>query len=152
MFLTLPFLVITSYFVAFYWVVPVIHDETLKKFSEPLLSLPVPKNTKQIDSIIVVGQQFANGDHCDYLAAILIDSTLSKDDIQSYYKKQYTGNSEVRYVFFDEANSYTRDIFDAQKVYSLKDWISLHSKISSTTVAVYIFEGHMTSSFDYRCG
>lgn len=143
-------LLMVTYVCAFFWVVPFLHDVTLKKFSTPLLSISVPENTKQIDSISAVGQQFANGNHCDYLAALLVESSQSKDNIQKYYKEHYAGNSEVHFVFLDEENSYTKDIFDSQKIYSLGDWINNH-KISSTTIAVYIFEGHMTSSFDYRC-
>lgn len=138
------------YICSFFWVVPLFHDATLKNFSEPLLSISVPENTRQIGSISVVGQQFTAGDHCDYLAGVLINSSLTKESIQKYYKDHYVGKSEVRFVWLDEENPYTKEMFDPQTIFSLKDWIKDHSN-ASPTAAVYIFEGHMTSSFDYRC-
>jgi hypothetical protein len=47
-----------------------------------LFSLPLPKDTTSIDTYTEIGQQIANGNHCDYLAAILLKSTLSKNDLE----------------------------------------------------------------------
>jgi hypothetical protein len=127
------------------------HNVTLQKFSEPLLSISEPQNVVRINSLTKVGQQYANGDHCDYLAAVLLKTDLYKADIENYYKDNYTGKSEIKYVWLDEENSYTNNIFDPLSISSLKDWIQDQSENASGEVVVYIFEGGMTSFFDYRC-
>ncbi len=118
---------VALYIASFFWIVPLFHDATLLNFSEPLLSISVPENTRQIGSISMVGQQFTAGDHCDYLAGVLINSSLTKESIRKYYKDNYTGKSEVRFVWLDEENPYTNEMFESQTIFSLKDWIKDHS-------------------------
>lgn len=144
-------LLIVSYIGTFFWVVPMIHDATLKKFSAPLLSIPLPEKSKKIDSISIIGQQFANGNHCDYLAATLVETNLSKNDVQEYYNNNYKGKPALKFVWLDERNSYTQNTFNSQTIFSLKEWMGRAPIVASSTFAVYIFESNMTSSFDYRC-
>lgn len=144
-------LVIALYIGGFFWIVPKMHDETLTRFSDQLFSVQLPADTTQIDSISVIGQQFANGNHCDYLAARLLETSLQKEKLENDFKENYHGTSELQFIWLDESNAYTDDIFDSSKIYSLDDWLDQHAQTSKADVIVYLFEGHMTSSFDYRC-
>jgi len=139
------------YLSLFFVVIPRLHDATLNSFAENLFSVSLPASIKETDKLSVVGQQLGNGDHCDYLAATLIESNLSKKDVMDFFTKNYRGPSTIKFVWLDEKNPYTQNNPDPQIIYSLRDWLTNNPNKNSAKVAVYIFETGMTSSFDYRC-
>ncbi len=144
-------LIMALYAACFFWISPKMHDVVLNQFSTELFSVELPSDTTQIDSISVVGQQIANGNHCDYLAARLLQTTLSKSELETHFAKGYQGKSKTQFVWLEEDNAYTIDSFDSSKIYSLEEWLDQKSTNSKANVVVYTFEPHMTSSFDYRC-
>jgi hypothetical protein len=136
------------YISLFFWIIPAQHDASLQEFSSSLLSVPAPENGQIEASLSKVGLQVGNGDHCDYLAALAIQSKMAKKDLQDYYEEEYKGKSKVQYVWLDESSSYTSTT-SPDTIFSLKDWVQKYK--DSANVVVYIFEPSMTSSFDYRC-
>ena len=62
-----------------------IHSMTLKKYEASLFDLPTPPHTTETGRDSQVGLQAANGNHCDYRATRYFTTSLSKEDILSYY-------------------------------------------------------------------
>ena len=143
--------IILIYALSYLWIIPKRHDAILNDFAKGLLSIRLPEESKLIDSTSIVGQQQGNSDHCDYLAAIILDSSLPKQRLQDYYDQNYTGNSEIEFVWLDENNIYTTEEFDFRAIRTLKTWISDNRENEHASVVVYIFEAGLTSAFDYRC-
>ena len=139
------------YFAWYVWIGPYLHDKTLAKFSEQLFEIQLPDNAVLLDRISVVGQQEGNSDHCDYLAAIQLQTELPKSALENHYKNSYSGDSEVKFVWLDEENPYTNKEFDPLVIFSLKDWIINKLDDSRSSVVIYIFESGMTSAIDRRC-
>ncbi len=83
---------VAFWLISYLWVFPHLHDKTLREFYQSLTSIPVPEETNLIDSLSEVGQQSGNSDHCDYLAAELLKTNLSKSEIENYYIGNYKGN------------------------------------------------------------
>ncbi len=148
--ISIPIVLIGIYFGWLFSVGPYMHDQVLERFSNQLLSIPVPGDTQLLKTTSIVGQQIGNGDHCDYLAAMQIQTNLSKEDVENYYRESYKGESEVNFIWLNEENEYTSDGFNPLVIFTLKDWI--HNDLNqNSSLIVFIFEPSMTSSFDYRC-
>jgi hypothetical protein len=96
------------------------------------------------------GQQVGNGDHCDYVAAILVKTDLMKDTLQQYYAGSYKGLSQIQLIWLGERNVYTTSSIEAGTIASLKQWINRKGTGDGTAV-IYIFQPGLTSAFDYRC-
>src|SRR5690242_8855481 len=79
-----------------------INTYQLDSFANSIYSIPSPKQTTIIDKNKEFGSLDGNSDHCDYFASILIKSTLSEENILNYYKKQYTGKSEIQIYKIDK--------------------------------------------------
>lgn len=126
------------------------HTEiTLKSFSGELTSIQVPESTTLLDSVTEFGSVSAgNGDHCDYLAGILFETNASKQYIESWYKSQYRGKSQVEFVWLDEDNAYTNSDERWSASGPLLDMVAGHTS-SSTLGMAYIFKEDAT--FDLRC-
>src|SRR5262245_23557602 len=100
-------LLLAGYPVLYLLVLPHFHDVTLERFAEPLLTIPPPADSKDIETLTRVGQQTANTDHCDYLAALMLETKLPKVEVEDYYRKAYKGKSRVEFVWLNEQNIYT---------------------------------------------
>lgn len=142
---------IILYAVSFTWVFPQLHNQTLAKFSSQLVTLPAPQKTQVIDSLSVVGQQSGNSDHCDYLGALLLKTDLSKDDIEKYYRDNYKGNSQLHFYWTNEPHQPGIGAVNPTNIFTLDSWVNDKAKSTGANLIIYIFEGSMTSAFDYRC-
>jgi len=143
--------VIVLYIPAYLWLFPMLHDRTLNTFSQELLTIPVPNQTQEVDRLTKVGHQSGNSDHCDYLAAILLKTDLSKSEIEKYYKNNYRGKSTVNFYWFDEPHEPGIGAVNPTGIYTLNDWVDSKAKATGSDLMVYIFEGGMTSALDLRC-
>jgi hypothetical protein len=143
--------VIALYFVSLLWFFPYIHNQDLSRFSQPLMSIPPPADTQVLDSIIQVGQQSGNSDHCDYLAAWLLKTSSTKQDIEKYYSKNYKGGSSLNFFWISEPHKLGIGTVNSTNISTLDYWVDNKSKSEGANLIVYIFEGAMTSAFDYRC-
>lgn len=144
-------IIVGGYFGSYLWLFPNLHDQTLKEFSEPLANISNSEDIQRIDSLSEVGQQSGNSDHCDYLAAQLVKTDLSKSEVEKYYRENYKGNSTLNFYWFDEPHKPGIGVVNSTNIFTLNDWVNNVSKTGNANLIVYIFEGAMTSSFDYRC-
>jgi hypothetical protein len=142
---------VVLYFPAYFWFFPYIHDYTLDRFAEPLISITAPQKTQILDRLSRIGQQTGNSDHCDYFAAIVLKTELPKDEVESYYRKNYDGKSGLAFVWLNEKNNYTAGDSRIDVIHTLKDWIDNKQASNKANLIVYIFEVAMTSAIDYRC-
>ena len=135
---------IVLYFPAYLWFFPYLHDKALVNFSQPLVSIQFPAQTQEVDRVSVVGQQSGNGDNCDYFSGVMAQTSLSKEELEQYYRSKYSGESPVRFFWLDQDSN---DI----AIHTLKEWVEDKNKTNNADVVIYIFEGAMTSAIDYRC-
>jgi len=142
---------VTLYVTSFLWFFPHLHDKTLNVFSQRLFSTPLPENTQEIERINKVGLQSGNSDHCDYLAALLLKTALSKSDIEKYYENNYKGDSQLHFYWVNELYVPGIGVVNPTNIFTLDDWVNNKSKISGANLILFIFEGAMTSAFDFRC-
>jgi hypothetical protein len=148
----LVFAALIFYLAAYFWIMPHIHDQTLRQFSTPFLNVSLPSNTHEIDRIIKVGQQSGgNINECDYLAAFLLKTTLSKSDLQGYYASHYSGKSRVQFYWLNELHGSGIGVINPSGIPTFDDWVNYRSKASGANVIVYIMEAALTSSVDPRC-
>jgi hypothetical protein len=143
--------VIVLYVACFVWVFPYFHDQELQDFSRPLASVAPPEQTKEIDQLSQVGQQTGNSDHCDYLLAFLLKTTLPKQEIERYYTDRYKGKSQLNFFWIAEPHNPGIGAVNPTNISTLDEWVNITSKTSGANLIVYIFEAGMTSAFDYRC-
>lgn len=59
------------------------------KIEKNLTSYELPADTELIDSISVAGKLTGNGNGMQYMGAILVDSDLSKDELEAYYLSEF---------------------------------------------------------------
>lgn len=67
--------------------IPLVNDWTAKKVAQDLLDLPTPENTVVVDSVSRAGKLTGNGNGMQYFGAILVESELSSDELDTFYKQ-----------------------------------------------------------------
>jgi len=142
---------IVLYAAAFMWLFSQFHNQTLSRFTSQLTRIPVPEKTLLIDTLSQVGQQSGNSDHCDYLGALLLKTELSKSDAERYYRDNYKGASQLHFYWTDESHQPGIGAANPTNIFTLNDWVNSKAKDTGANLILYIFEGSMTSAFDYRC-
>ena len=66
---------------------PILYNRlTLLVFSQRLFGYPLPPDTEVISRQMQVGVLTGNGNHCDFLASMLLRTTLGKQEIEAYYE------------------------------------------------------------------
>ena len=75
------FVAILSFIIA----VSIMNDNFAKKTASDILSVPLPEKTTYIESISLAGKLVGNGNGMQYFGAILIQSELPLDTLQTYY-------------------------------------------------------------------
>lgn len=139
------------YFPAYLWFFPYLHDKTLDNFAGPFVNIQLPERTQEVDRLSIVGHQSGNSDHCDYLAAKLLKTDLSKSEVEKYYRDKYAGKSQVHFFWTNEPHEPGIGAVNPTGIYTLNDWINIEAKEKDANLVVYIFEGSMTSALDPRC-
>lgn len=67
------------------------NDNISKKVEKELKSIPLPSNSKLMDSISISGKLTGNGNGMQYFGAILIKTQLNEEDLEKYYKEYRNG-------------------------------------------------------------
>lgn len=65
----------------------IVNDYSANQTSKSLCDLPLPKNTKFIESVSQAGKLVGNGNGMQYFGAILIKSDLSQEELENYYSQ-----------------------------------------------------------------
>ncbi|WP_219836119.1 hypothetical protein [Paenibacillus sp. R14(2021)] len=107
-----------------------INNYYLNHFEKSLNSIPIPSNTRVVklsssvglNSAYKFGEEASNGDHCDFLAFKVLETSLSEKEVTEFYKnrsvKAAKGNGIVQIVIkdFKEAsngnNSFRIQVYD----------------------------------------
>lgn len=82
----IPFIVILLPILLFVFV-PVYNNIKLEFFANQIFDYPLPPSSKVISTNKKVGNFTGSSKHCDFLATMIISTSLSKDEIKDYYKK-----------------------------------------------------------------
>ncbi|BFT69366.1 hypothetical protein [Paenibacillus sp. P36] len=94
------------------------NNRTLKKFSNHLFDSTLPPMTKEITRNSEVGILVANGDHCDFRAKMTLETSLSKQEIISFYHMAMPsakGQSQVKInIKFHDENVNNKLVFDIE--------------------------------------
>lgn len=72
--------------------IPLINDRTAENVAEEVRALPLPENTTYCESFSMAGKLIGNGNGIQYLGGILVESTLSLEDLRTFY----SGTAEVK--------------------------------------------------------
>lgn len=67
--------------------VPVANDLHAKRVADELSALPLPENTRIAEKMSAAGKLWGNGNGTQYMGAILIESGLSLDELETFYSK-----------------------------------------------------------------
>ena len=92
----LPIILITL-FVLFALSVPIVNNITAATVLSDIKNIPLPENTEYVDGVSAAGKFTGNGNGMQYFGAILINTDLSLDELNSYYS-DYREN-EFRLLF-----------------------------------------------------
>jgi hypothetical protein len=65
--------------------IPIVNDYCAYMVEKKLCAAPLPENTQLIDSVSKAGKLTGNGNGMQYLGAILIQSELTMEQLDSYY-------------------------------------------------------------------
>ena len=65
--------------------IPIVNDYCAYMVEKELCATPLPENTQLIDSVSKAGKLTGNGNGMQYLGAILIQSELTMEQLDSYY-------------------------------------------------------------------
>ena len=65
--------------------IPIVNDYCAYMVEKKLCAAPLPENTQLIDSVSKAGKLTGNGNGLQYLGAILIQSELTMEQLDSYY-------------------------------------------------------------------
>ena len=145
--------IIVVYSVCYFFIIPKLNNQTLERFSQRLTSVALPPNTQQIQQVDEVGQLSGSGDHCDYLSAIMLKTTLPKAELENYYNNNYKGTTKIDFIWTDEMTVTKENrIGNPTGVATLSDWFMNKDQNDQTDVVVYIFDWGKGSSVDPRCG
>jgi hypothetical protein len=109
------------------------NNRTLKYFSNNLFDFPLPKMTREIARNSEVGILVANGDHCDFKAKMTLETSLSKEEIISYYNKTMPSAKSQSQVKID---------------------INFHDEKTNNKLVfdIEILDDGYNTGFDLRCG
>jgi len=143
---------VALYIASYLWLLPYFHNQNLKEFSEQLVIIPPPAKTQEIDKLNQIGQQSGNGDHCDYLSALLLKTDIPKPEVEKYYSDNYKGKSRLYFFWINEPHKPGIGNVNPTNIFTLDEWVNNKSKTTGANLIIYIFEGAMTSAIDYRCG
>lgn len=67
--------------------VPVVNDLHAKRVADELSALPLPENTRIAEKMSAAGKLWGNGNGMQYMGAILIESGLSLDELETFYSE-----------------------------------------------------------------
>lgn len=65
--------------------IPVVNDLTAAQVKKRLENIPLPETTARIEAISKAGKMTGNGNGMQYLGAILLESDLTMEQLNSYY-------------------------------------------------------------------
>lgn len=77
-------ILVTGIFVCLF-TAPLVNDHVAKKTVEELVDLPLPEKTEYIESVCEAGKLIGCGNGMQYFGAILIQSELSREELEAYY-------------------------------------------------------------------
>lgn len=78
-------LILLTGIVVLLFAAPFVNDRVAEKTVEELAELPLPENTKYIESVCEAGKLIGCGNGMQYFGAILIQSELSQEELETYY-------------------------------------------------------------------
>lgn len=67
--------------------IPIANNAIALGMEKELKALPLPENTQLVDSTSMAGKLSGNGNGMQYFGAVLIQSTLSEEEIKIHYAK-----------------------------------------------------------------
>lgn len=111
------------------------HTKQLNRYQENITRLKSPPNTYTVGSYADLGHiYYTNGDHCDYIAGVIFEPDLTKEEIIDFYTgvtlPSVDGKSkvEIDLSFYNKSSPRGRLVFQIQTI-----------------------EGSLDSGLDIRC-
>ena len=63
-----------------------VNDRIAESLTDALLAVPLPPETKLLDSQTIAGRQYGNGNGMQYFGMLLVTSDLSADELLAHYR------------------------------------------------------------------
>lgn len=141
-----------------------INSLRLRRFANSLHAYPLPPGTEVVARYSKVGNFGPAGNHCDYMAALILVTELTRDEIDDYYRNMalpQVGDSECRsynLIFQDEVEAYLaewgRRYVGAEYDELLYNELALPSQQRSDArlrFCIEVYDTHYDAGFDCRC-
>ena len=74
--------------------VPLMNDKAARDTAKELAEIPLPENTRYIESVSRAGKLVGNGNGMQFFGAVLLESELSPEELDAHYSS-YTDNKCV---------------------------------------------------------
>ncbi len=81
---------------AFAIAVPLMNDNIAKNTAKELAEIPLPENTRYIESVSRAGKLVGNGNGMQFFGAVLIESGLSLEELDAHYSAYTDNKCEVK--------------------------------------------------------
>ncbi len=121
-------------------IIPVANNGVALGLERELKALPLPADARLVESISLAGKVSGNGNGMQYYAALLLESDLSQDTLQSHYSAYADGRTDYAIVL--PQNSQQLPAMDQPK--------SFHTTLDpdKTYYAVYAY-GHAPAGWGF---
>lgn len=73
---------------------PLINNLGARAAADGLCRIPLPENTRRLDAVSAAGKLVGNGNGMQYFSAILLESSLSREELDAYYTPYRAGEWE----------------------------------------------------------
>ena len=136
------------------WLVGIpIHNYYLYKLDKRFNTIQHPPKSELIEKVSEVGL-FGNSNHCDYAIGEFRRSSLSKKDIEEFYKNKTIGSLSqgpisLEVYFIDDINL---DYFiNGPFLEKLNHWITTTKSLNSNDYLILFVDPMNPPTGDYRC-
>ncbi|WP_309895020.1 hypothetical protein [Archangium sp.] len=127
------------------------HDARLARLEQELTRLPLPEGTERVGVYSRVGLLSGNGNHCDYVSAMLLRGDMERTLLEGFYR-QHTVSSPDGYPLeirigaggLQPAPEYEDDLLADR-------WMEALPVEGPQARVVYVFDAGLNPEGDPRC-
>ncbi len=76
--------------------VPLINDKAARDTAKVLAEIPLPENTRLIESVSRAGKLVGSGNGMQFFGAVLLESELSLEELDAHYSSYTDNECEIR--------------------------------------------------------
>lgn len=136
-FFKIIFLIVALLLLSFLFFIPMINHGISHNLEHQLLNHPIPEHSIVLESSSSSGRFIGNGNGIQYLAVILIETELYKQDLENYYSEYSVTN--IKSSDFDDLG------FNNTKIFSKNYSKDKENKL----FAIYVLKASTNAFYDF---